>query len=65
MGKEKQIDMITEQDIVEIASSMNTDLTEEEIYYIMNNYKGMTDDTMTWEDSVIVLIHHIKSQWNE
>jgi Ca2+-binding EF-hand superfamily protein len=57
--------MITQEDVVNVATSMNAEVTEEEVYYILNNYIDMTDETMTWEDSVRVLIHHIKSQWNE
>jgi len=56
---------MTEQDVIDIAASMNVDVSEEEVSYIIRNYEYMTDDMMTSRDSVVTLIHHIKSQWNE
>jgi hypothetical protein len=54
-----KVEQITKEDVIQVANSLNIDLTEDRIREVIENYSPEDDPTSNWSEIVENLIYNL------
>jgi len=54
-----KVEQITKEDVIQVANSLNIDLTEDRIREVIENYSPEDDPTSNWSEIVESLIYNL------